>query len=231
MPNIPLNLTNITALVVNYRTIDLIERCATSLLQHYPKVRLLLIDNGSQDDSTDYIRDMRKKHSNVQGLLLPQNIYHGPAMDLGIRTISTRYAFTLDSDCEVLDGGFLEQMLPLFRDPILYAAGSLSFKNRYGFSIRSEMKYYVRYINPHAMLVDIKKYRQLKPFFHHGAPCIKNMKDAERSGFVVQDFPIQDFIRHEGRGTCSRYGYNLGPMTLVQYFLTDYLPNRLALHK
>jgi len=228
MPNIPFNLTTITTLVVNYRTLDLTERCVTSLLHHYPNVRLLLIDNGSQDSSTGYIQNMAETYPNVQCLINPLNIYHGPAMDLGIRAINTRYVFTLDSDCEILRGGLLEQMLPLFRDPSLYAAGSLSLKSRFGFTTRPGTRYYVRYINPHAMLIDGKKYHQLKPFFHHGAPCIKNMKDAEKAGFIVQDFPIQDFIYHEGRGTCSRYGYGLGPMTLMQYILTDYLPNQLA---
>jgi len=221
-------LCEITALIINYRTLDLTERCVTSLLRHYPDVSPLLIDNGSQDSSTDYIREVSEKHLNVQSLLLPQNIYHGPAMDLGIRTIHTPYMFSLDSDCEILRDGFLELMLPLFQDPKLYAVGSLSLKNRYGFASRPGIRHYVRYINPHAMLIDVKKYRQLKPFFHHGAPCIKNMKDAEKAGFIVQDFPIQDFIYHEGRGTCSHYGYGLGPMTLMQYILTDYLPNQLA---
>jgi glycosyltransferase involved in cell wall biosynthesis len=214
-------LANVTAIVVNYRTADLTERCVGSFLRHYPSVRLLLIDNGSGDDSTAYIRRTARDHANVTCIINEVNRYHGPALDQGTRSSGTGYAFTLDSDCEVLRGGFLEEMLELFNDPDLYAAGRLVYMNRHGFETKAGSRgKVIKYIHLYAMLLDREKYLKLERFTHHGSPGTKNMEDAEKHGYKVSDFPIADFILHRWRGTCSRYGYGLGPRTSLEKLLS-----------
>jgi len=52
------DLRDITVLIVNVRALELTRGCVESLLAHYPDVRLLLIDNGSADQSTEYLRDV-----------------------------------------------------------------------------------------------------------------------------------------------------------------------------
>jgi hypothetical protein len=106
--------------------------------------------------------------------------------------------------------------------------GRVTVANRFGFEVGLGMRPYVRYGNPHSLLLDRSKYLRLKPFVHHGAPCLANMKAAERAGWDVEDFPVQHYFRHAGRGTCSRFGYGLSALTLVQYFLSAYLPRRFA---
>jgi glycosyltransferase involved in cell wall biosynthesis len=215
----------VTAIVVNYRTLENTAHCVESWLGFYPELPLILVDNGSADDSTIYIQRMASSHSNIQNILNDFNNHHGPGMHQAIQTTRTPFVFLLDSDTIVHTGGFLEQMLSEFaHDPNLYALGRLAHKNRYGFSVQPGTRRYIRYIDPYAMLLDRRKYFQLRPFFHHGAPCIHNMQDAARSGFHVSDYPIQEFIWHAGRGTCSRYGYDLGPMTLIQGILTERIP-------
>ena len=218
------NLERVTALVVNYRTPDYTRACVDSFLRTYPQVRMLLVDNGSQDESTSTIVQIAAQHKNVECLLNEENLNHGPAMHQGLQAIETPYAFTLDSDTEVLKAGFLELMLRRFENPDLYAIGSLSHKNRYGFNVQHKAKKFVRYINPHAMLLEREKYFNLPPFFHHGAPCIHNMQAVERTGWMVEDFPVHEYIYHLGRGTCSRYGYGLSPKTFIQGILFDRIP-------
>ena len=209
------SLEDVTTLIVNYKTLRLTRICVESFLDFYPSAKMLLIDNGSFDASTVYIEHMASRYENVNQILYQKNIYHGPALDQGIRAAQTGYVFTLDSDCEVVRGGFLEEMLHQFENPLLYATGNLTYKNRHGFNCKKEDKRAIKYINPHAMMIETYKYQMLSPFFHHGAPCIKNMSDAERKGFLVENFPIEPYIRHEGRGTCSKYGYGLGPRTFL----------------
>lgn len=213
-------LEDITALIVNYKTPDLTQRCIESLLSHYPDLHLLLIDNGSQDDSTAYIKRVSRQLHNVRCILNRENRYHGPAMDQGISSSSTSYVFTLDSDCEVLKGSFLEQMLGNFKDPNTYAVGQLMYMDRYGYEIEADRKNNIRYIHPHAMLLDREKYLTLPPFTHHGSPCLHNMKEANKTGYKVADFPTEAFIFHYEKGTCSRYGYGLSPKTLVEKLLS-----------
>jgi len=47
---------DVTAIIPNYRTRDLIQIAVESLLKFYPTLPMIVIDNGSQDASTEYIR-------------------------------------------------------------------------------------------------------------------------------------------------------------------------------
>ena len=78
--------------------------------------------------------------------------------------------------------------------------------------------------NPRTVMCNKReKYMRLRPFIHHGSPGIKNLKEAQRRGYRLANFPIYDFIHHEGRGTCSRYGYNLGIKHTLEYLLRNAL--------
>src|SRR5215210_2081905 len=92
----------ISAVVVNYRTLELTRACVESLLAHYPDLTVILIDNGSGDESSRYVCRLGETMSNVRAVLNPRNLYHGPALDQGVRLARTKYVFTLDSDCEIL---------------------------------------------------------------------------------------------------------------------------------
>jgi glycosyltransferase involved in cell wall biosynthesis len=205
--------SSVTALVVNYKTLELTQRCIQTLVTHYPLLPIVLIDNGSGDASSAFIAQVASEHENVRSHMNARNLYHGPALDQGMRLADTPYVLTLDSDCEILDGGFIESMLREFDDPALYALGELRYKNRFGYTYGywySEPRAgWIPYVHPYAMLVDRGKYLDLPPFVHHGAPCIKNMRGARRAGYSVRHFPIYDFVRHHLRGTSIAHGYGL----------------------
>ena len=143
---------NVTFVIVNYRTLDLTRECLTSLLRVYPDAAALIFDNGSRDESAEYIRALSAERENVRAIFSERNIFHGPALDKSLRACSTRYAFTLDSDCYVHRGGFLESMLELFADNRTYAVGDLRFKSRLGFTFRFDQptgrRRRIRYIHP-----------------------------------------------------------------------------------
>jgi glycosyltransferase involved in cell wall biosynthesis len=211
----------ITVVIVNYRTRELTQRAIESLLRHYPSVPLLLIDNGSHDHSTTLLRDMERQHPNVSTVVNETNRNHGPGMDQGIKQARTQFVFTLDSDCEVISGGFLEKMSELFVDERLYAVGEVRYKNRFGYTYgyadvdgwderaQPENRRRIPYVHPYAMLLDRAKYEKLHPFAHHGAPCIKNMYDARRAGYVVRYFPIENYIIHHAEGTSANHHYDV----------------------
>ncbi len=217
----------ITAVVVNYRTLELTRACVDSLLARYPDLAVILIDNGSGDQSSRYVRRLGETLANVRAVLNPRNLYHGPALDQGVRLARTKYVFTLDSDCEIRLGGFLEDMLSHFEDASTYAVGGLRYKNRFGFTYgygeahEPEKRGHIPYIHPYAMLLDREKYLGLRPFIHHGAPCIRNMEDAQRAGYRVVHFPIGDFVLHRMEGTSSSYGYGfrLAVKQRIEYYV------------
>jgi glycosyltransferase involved in cell wall biosynthesis len=214
---------DVTFLIVNFRTLRLTARAVNSVLEHYAHVDVLVIDNGSGDSSTDYIAQLPERFENVQSLLNSRNRYHGPALDQGMRTARTPYVFTLDSDCEIGRPGFLESMLTFFNDPQVYAVGSVRYKNRFGYTEdygqveQPDLHPSIAYPSLWAMLIDRSKYLRLHRFIHHGAPAIKNMRDAKRRGYSVRDFPINDFIVHDAQGTSSWQGY--GPWATAKQWL------------
>jgi glycosyltransferase involved in cell wall biosynthesis len=226
---------DVTAVIVNYKTRDLTARAVETLRRHYAELRLILIDNGSHDDSTDLLLEMADLHPNVATVINQRNRFHGPAMHQGIELAQTPYVFTLDSDCEVIATGFLERMLSLFSDNDVYAVGELRYKNRFGYTYgyatihghearaRPENRRRIPYVHPYAMLLDRAKYFRLHPFEHHGAPCIKNMRAAKRAGYVVRHFPIHEFVIHHAEGTSSQHGYGFRARSrqVIEQFLTN----------
>jgi glycosyltransferase involved in cell wall biosynthesis len=218
---------SITALVVNYRTIELTRRCVESFIARYPSVPLILVDNGSDDESTEYVREAARSNPHIRGVLNPRNRYHGPALDQGMRLAETSHVFTLDSDCEILRAGFLESMYASFDDAARYAVGELRYKNRFGYTYgyddlaQPDKPGRIPYVHPYAMLLDREKYLGLRPFIHHGAPCIRNMEDARRAGYTVLNFPVHEFVEHRTRGTSASHGYGLvrGTRHRVEFYL------------
>ncbi len=201
----------LTVVIINFRTADLLEQSAGSLRRLYPTVPLLLIDNGSNDGSAAVMENIRKEcPSSTVILLNPANRHHGPAMDQGIRHASTPFVLMLDSDCVLQRSGLLEAMLErLDRSPRAYAAGRKVFMNKRGFDV-PERPGAFPYIRPICMLLRRDRYLALPPFRRHGAPCLDNMRAAVAQGFLLVDFPIEEYVVHRGRGTAGRVGYNLG---------------------
>jgi hypothetical protein len=185
-----------------------------------PALPLLLIDNGSGDESSQAMDQLRSLAPQQTGFILnTSNRHHGPAMDQALRKIETSFGLFLDSDCEVFRGGFIEKMLACAgEDSRNYIVGKKIFMNDRGFDVPEHPGAHP-YIRPICMLVRREFYLQLPPFERHGAPCLANMVAARASGFGLVHFPVEDFVRHEGRGRASRHGYRLGWRGRLNHFM------------
>lgn len=200
----------ITCIIVNFRTKRLTKQALTTFIKHYPSVHVTLVDNGSHDDSTNLVRQAGNVYSKVQAVLHDTNIGHGPAMHRAILSCDTDYVFTLDSDCIVNRGGFLERMLKRFiAHPSLYAIGWLRHVNPYtGVAAppgRVSHTGLIQYVHPHAAIYDREKYLSLPPFSHSGAPCITNMREANKRNMRIESFPIDRYVTHLVAGTRRMY--------------------------
>lgn len=193
---------NVCALVVNHKTLDLTQTLVHSLAKFYPNLPILVIDNGSNDESTEWIRSL------PYHLINEINLGHGPALDQGMLAVNADLVFCLDSDCEVIKGGFLEPMIQAFDDPNLYAIGMFHKVNKGGIDTFIQADPEGReypYVHPSTGLYRRSMYVDLPPFRHHGSPCIDNMVEAHRRGYEILEYPnIRDYVTHPWAGTRDR---------------------------
>lgn len=215
-------MNQLTVVSVNYRTPDLIARAVQSFREHYPHLPLLLVDNGSGDDSVDRLMALQAAHPDHTDLVLnTENRHHGPAMDQAVRTVDTPLVLFLDSDIVVRRGGFVEGMMRALADvPRSYATGKRIWMNRRGFDV-DESAGGTPYIRPICMMLRRPLYLTLPAFRRHGAPCLDNMRAAYQQGLQLIHFPVEDYIEHDGRGTAGRHGYRLGLRGRVNHLLNS----------
>lgn len=204
-------ISSVTIIITNYNTLRLVQRSIKTLRKVYPGVAIIVSDNNSRDGSWNYLKNLEgiRKHRH------DKNIGHGPAMDYAIRNfVTTPYFFTLDTDTIILKGTFIEQMArKLGSDNNAYAIGwRRVVDQKSGVSIHWHVKKppnparFIQYVHPYAAMYDKEKYLTLPPFYHHGAPCLQNMREAVKRGYGLVKFPIKEFVQHLVAGTRRMYG-------------------------
>jgi len=206
---------DVTVILINFKTLNLTKKCLLTLRKFYPTAKVIVVDNGSHDESSSFLEKFRRGDNFTRLIVNEVNRFHGPALHQAINLVETAFAFTLDSDCEILKGGFLEEMRSYFTDRKVYAVGELRYKTWFGYTFNYGQQQSVGrrrrvpYVHPFAMLLRVCMYHELMPFEHHGAPCLNNMKSAQRRGYRFLDFPVDDFVLHLYGGTSRTTGYGL----------------------
>ena len=213
-----LTFDDISTVVVNYRTPDLLETAGTSFRNFYSNIELVIVDNGSNDRSGDVIDSLvRSNRARTKCIMLDKNYYHGPAMDRAARLIEKEILFFLDTDTETEREGFIQLMLQEFnRHERVYGVGRLDKVNKRGFA--AEDGAITILLSPYMMLRR-KTYLDLPPFKHQGMPTLKNFSAAGAKGYLLRNFDIASYIKHYGRGTASKFGYGLGLRGKLDYLL------------
>jgi len=212
----------IGAIVVNFQTPDLLVVAVESFRRFYPKIPLIVVDNGSRDRSRHVVMELEEQWPRVTlPLLLEENVHHGPALHRALQMASQDHIYIFDSDTIAMRGGFLEEMATILEeDPVAYAVGLADSSNKRGFLTPGG----VPFTRTAYMMIRRSMYLDLPPFVHHGQPTLANFTGAAGRGYAVRSFPIETYVKHLGRGTASRFGYGLGIRSKL-----DYVLNKLGL--
>ena len=195
---------DITILICQRKTKNLIQLCLESLLSFYPDIPILIVDGNSQDDSTFYLQFKSMTYSNIKLWIrdksnISDNSSHGEMMNEAIIDhITTKYILIFDSDVIIKRYGFIEGMLSQFEDPELYATGTLLLvtnKND-GCGLPENENDILFYPHPSCSIYRRDIYKTLKPFCDHGAPCAYNLQDAMKKGWKMGSFPVDKYVMH-----------------------------------
>jgi len=91
----------VTVLIPAYNASGTIERALSSVwCQNYPEVEVIIVDDGSIDDTSHRVEKMGT--ANLRLIRLDQNRGVATAMNIGIREARTEYITFLDADDEWL---------------------------------------------------------------------------------------------------------------------------------
>lgn len=89
----------VTALVLNYDGVGLIEECLSSLLnQTYRDLEILVVDNHSEDRSVDLVRHHFPQVRLIQN---EKNLGFAKAINIGIKAATGRYILCLNNDTKL----------------------------------------------------------------------------------------------------------------------------------
>jgi teichuronic acid biosynthesis glycosyltransferase TuaG len=89
----------VTVVIPTFNKAKTIEATVKSVLrQTYPRVEIILVDNGSTDSTREVISGLAESLVGLRVIYLPENLGPSNARNIGIRNSNGRYIFLLDGD-------------------------------------------------------------------------------------------------------------------------------------
>jgi GT2 family glycosyltransferase len=97
---------NISVIIVNYNTKDLLKNCLKSLEKHHCglSLEIFIVDNGSSDSSVDYLKTLKNKN-NIDYIVIfnGKNLGFAKACNQAIDYAKGKYVLLLNSDTLIKD--------------------------------------------------------------------------------------------------------------------------------
>ncbi len=124
------SLTGIDIVIPNWNGRDMLETCLSSLhAQSCREFNIIIVDNGSTDDSVAFVRD---RYPDVQLVELQENIGFSAAVNCGIAAVTQPWVLLLNNDIEV-EGRCIENLIKaigLESQARMFALKMVSFHDR-----------------------------------------------------------------------------------------------------
>lgn len=211
----------VSILIVNYNGREILSQCLESLNKtKYSKFEVIVIDNGSTDDS---VSEVKRRYASVTLIQAKENLGFARGNNVSLKHAKGKYVVLLNGDTEVEpdwleklvdfaeehpDGGVFGSKILFFdHKKIINSAGGLC--DIYGFSpLRGTYE------------KDCKKFNKPEEVFYaHGAAMMVRKSLIEKIGFLDETY----FIYHEELDFCWR--------ALLFGAKVYYVPGSVVYHK
>lgn len=108
----------ISVIIPNYNNEKYLKQCIESVInQTYKDIQIIIIDDGSTDNSEKIINDFIEKYSTIKIVYFRQHNLNGAvARDRGLEFASGEYIYFLDSDDYLSDDAVFEKMIGDIKD-------------------------------------------------------------------------------------------------------------------
>lgn len=106
----------LSVIIVNYNTKELLKNCLESIFRHTRglEFEVIVVDNGSEDGSDEYIKNKKLKIKNTNKklkiILNKKNLGFAKANNQGIRQAKGKYILLLNSDTLLKNNAFLKMV-------------------------------------------------------------------------------------------------------------------------
>jgi len=115
----------VSIIVPNYNALKMTEQCIVSVLEtHYPRIEVIVVDNGSTDGSADSLRARFEGDSRFRLVTMKENYGVGRAKKLAAACAVGEYLAFLDNDTKVDGEWICESLRVLWSDPTIGAVQS-----------------------------------------------------------------------------------------------------------
>lgn len=117
---------SICVILAGYNEADSVARSIESLIGSYPRLEIIVIDDGSQDGMIEFARPYGKKYDNV--LVLGRKARGGKSSAMNFALPYTRAEIVITVDCDSsLDASALWECVQYFKDPQVGAVSATVF--------------------------------------------------------------------------------------------------------
>ncbi len=108
---------DVTVIVVAYRDRETLPGCVTALASDPAASRIVVVDNGSSDGTTEIFGDLREMDPRIETIHSEQNTGYAGGVDGILPTVSTKYIAVLNADCVPSPGWLGPQVRHLDEHP------------------------------------------------------------------------------------------------------------------
>lgn len=166
----------VSVIIPVYNTEKYLKKCLDSVVnQTYKNIEIIIINDGTLDNSEKIILDYQKKHSNII-YLKQKNKGQASARNLGIKKASGDYITFIDSD-DYVDLNMIGSMVSLINsktDIVIcdikkeYEDKTVLFKNYWNIKKESNKNYMTSHMGPVARLYKTSLFKDNKIYFKEG---------------------------------------------------------------
>ena len=171
----------ISIIIVNWNGKQWLGKCLNSLIfQTYKKIEIILVDNNSEDDSVEFVKN---GYPGVKIVSSQKNLGFAGGNNLGIDSSNGKYILLLNNDTWI-DAHFIEKMIDFYRNNKFDIIGPM--ENGYNNISKSN---YITKIDPFGHCVYSKNNIKWKKNFYLGGVCLFFEKSIYReTGGLDADF-------------------------------------------
>src|SRR5260221_4565595 len=107
---------DLTIVIVNYNTPNWVEKCLVSLDKFVVsdsayQIKVMVVDNGSEEDSLNALVKVTKKFSFVEVVKSETNLGFAGGNNIALKQIKSRYVMLLNSDTEATAQTHIEKLI------------------------------------------------------------------------------------------------------------------------